>query len=93
MSSGTDRRVAESEAKLNREKAEKELRRFHPDFDQIRTDPKFHDWVAMQPASIQDALYKNNQDAATAARWIYINRNKTSKLKKLQVEVAKNFSR
>jgi len=63
-------KVKQLEVKLNREKAEKELRDAHPDFDQIRSDSKFHDWVMQQPQYVQDALYKNNTDARAAARAI-----------------------
>lgn len=55
---------------LEREKAEHELKTMHPDFDQIRQNKKFHDWVAAQPTYIQDALYKNENDAIAAARAI-----------------------
>lgn len=58
------------ESKLTRKEAEQELLRLHPDFAQIRQDPAFHDWVALQPQYIQDALYKNNTDAKAAARAI-----------------------
>lgn len=63
-------RVAALEQKLEREAAQKELQLLHPDFDVIRQDPKFHDWVALQPSNISDALYKNNTDAKAAARAI-----------------------
>tara|TARA_R100000234_G_C4963027_1_gene162632 strand:+ start:54 stop:905 length:852 start_codon:yes stop_codon:yes gene_type:complete len=53
-----------------REKAEAELMRLHPDFDEIRESDDFHDWVNEQPKSIQDALYENDTDARTAARAI-----------------------
>ena len=42
-----------------RQNAEAELYRLHPDFDEIRTDPAFHEWAAAQPANIQAALYHN----------------------------------
>ena len=42
----------------------------HPNFAQIRQDSASHDWVQLQPAVIQDALYKNNTDARAAARAI-----------------------
>jgi hypothetical protein len=42
----------------------------HPDFAQIRQDPRFHEWVALQPSAIQDSVYKNNTDAKWAARTI-----------------------
>ena len=63
-------KVKQLEVKLNREKAEKELRDAHPDFDKIRADRDFHDWVMEQPQYVQDALYKNNTDARAASRAI-----------------------
>lgn len=63
-------KVKQLEVKINREKAEKELRDVHPDFDKIRSDRDFHDWVMEQPQYVQDALYKNNTDARAAARAI-----------------------
>lgn len=53
-----------------REKAEAELMRLHPDFDDIRDSDEFHDWVEEQPRWVQDALYDNNNDAVSAARAI-----------------------
>jgi hypothetical protein len=58
------------EEKMVRERAEAELLALHPDFPNIRTDPKFHEWAQLQPVWIQDALYKNNTDAKAAARAI-----------------------
>lgn len=58
------------ETKLTRKEAEQELMRIHPDFSEIRQKRDFHDWVAVQPQYIQDALYKNNTDAKAAARAI-----------------------
>jgi hypothetical protein len=55
---------------LERDKAEHELKRLHPDFDAIRSQKGFHDWVAQQPQYLQDALYKNENDAIAAARAI-----------------------
>jgi DNA repair exonuclease SbcCD ATPase subunit len=55
---------------LEKEKAEHQLKQMHPDFDNIRQNRQFHDWVAQQPTYIQDALYKNETDAIAAARAI-----------------------
>lgn len=55
---------------LEREKAEHQLKTMHPDFDNIRADKRFHDWVGQQPQYIKDALYKNDNDAIAAARAI-----------------------
>ena len=57
-------------AQLEREKAEHQLKQMHPDFDNIRADKRFHQWVKEQPSYIQDALYKNESDAIAAARAI-----------------------
>ena len=53
-----------------REKAEAELIKFHPDFEQIREDDAFHDWASDQPKWVQDALYENSDDAKSVARVI-----------------------
>ena len=57
-------------AQLEREKAEHQLKTMHPDFDVIRQSKQFHNWVSQQPTYIQDALYKNENDAIAAARAI-----------------------
>jgi hypothetical protein len=64
------KRVDEMEQHAAREKAEAELMRLHPDFDQIRDDDVFHDWVEEQPKWVQQALYENDTDAKAAARAI-----------------------
>jgi hypothetical protein len=64
------KRVDEMEQHAAREKAEAELMRLHPDFDQIRDDDAFHDWVEEQPKWVQQALYENDTDAKAAARAI-----------------------
>lgn len=53
-----------------KQKAEAELMRLHPDFDQIRDTDEFHDWVENQPKWVQQALYENETDALSAARAI-----------------------
>jgi len=62
--------VEKFEKTLHRQSAEQELMKFHPDFAEIRQDPKFHEWVAMQPSAMQDSVYKNNTDAKWASRTI-----------------------
>jgi uncharacterized protein YecA (UPF0149 family) len=63
-------KIGELEQRIAKEKAEAELRSFHPDFDNIRADRAFHDWVEAQPQWVQDSLYKNSTDAKAAARAI-----------------------
>ena len=53
-----------------KEKAEVELMRIHPDFDQIRESDDFHNWAEEQPKWVQNALYENQEDAKSAARAI-----------------------
>ena len=64
------KRVDEMEKQTQREKAEMELMRLHPDFDVIRDDDGFHEWVEAQPKWVQNALYENDTDAVSAARAI-----------------------
>lgn len=60
----------ERERQTVRDKAEAELMRLHPDFDQIRDSDEFHEWVEQQPKWVQAALYENDEDAKAAARAI-----------------------
>jgi hypothetical protein len=64
------KRVEELETKIAREKAEKELARLHPDFDELRQDRAFHEWVSQQPKWIQSALYDNDTDFLGASKAI-----------------------
>ena len=68
-----EERMAEfEELKVNaqREKAEAELVKMHPDFIEIRQDDTFHNWAKEQPKWVQDALYENVDDAKSVARVI-----------------------
>ncbi len=67
------------ETKLTRQEAEQQLIKSHPDFSDIRKDPAFHEWVAIQPQNIQDSLYKNNTDARAASRAIDLYKSDTGK--------------
>jgi hypothetical protein len=62
--------IDEMKLEAKREKAEAELMRLHPDFDEIRESNKFHKWVEAQPKWVQDALYDNDSDAVSASRAI-----------------------
>lgn len=63
-------KLKDLEKRLEREKAEQELLKMHPDFLEIRSDKAFHNWVSEQPTWVQDALYKNETDARAAGRAI-----------------------
>ena len=62
--------IDEMQSSATKEKAEAELMRLHPDFDDIRDSDEFHEWVESQPKWVQDALYENDNDARSAARAI-----------------------
>ena len=64
------KQIDDMKAEAMREKAEAELMRLHPDFNDIRDSDEFHDWVEEQPKWVQDALYDNDNDAVSAARAI-----------------------
>tara|TARA_X000001382_G_scaffold75267_1_gene52698 strand:- start:1085 stop:1969 length:885 start_codon:yes stop_codon:yes gene_type:complete len=62
--------IDDMKLEAQREKAEVELMKAHPDFEQIRETDEFHNWVEEQPKWVQDALYDNDNDAKSAARAI-----------------------
>ena len=63
-------KIDEMSIEAKKEKAEVELMRLHPDFNDIRDSDEFHDWADEQPKWVQDALYENDNDARSAARAI-----------------------
>ena len=50
--------------------AYRELKTLHPDFEEIKTDDKFLQWLEEQPDTISDGVLKNNTNARLAARVI-----------------------
>lgn len=64
------KQIDEMQLDAMKQKAEAELMRLHPDFDQIRDQDEFHSWVEAQPKWVQQALYENETDAVSAARAI-----------------------
>ena len=55
---------------LAQEKAEVELLKLHPDFQDIRQKDEFHEWATKQDPVIQDWLYENRANAQLAGRAI-----------------------
>ena len=64
------KKIDEMNDSAKKEKAEVELLKFHPDFNEIRDSDDFHQWADEQPKWVQDALYENDNDARSAARAI-----------------------
>jgi len=71
---------------VQKEKAEVELARLHPDYNDIRADEKFHEWVANQDSTIQGWLYENTTNAKLAARAIDLYKMDTGLSKKKTVK-------
>ena len=53
---------------IAKEKAEVELLKMHPDFNDLRSKDDFHEWAAQQDPVIQDWLYENTSNASLAGR-------------------------
>ena len=58
------------QAQIAKEKAEVELIKKHPDFQEIRATDEFHEWAQKQDPTIQGWLYDNADNADLAARAI-----------------------
>ena len=67
---------------VQKDKAEVELSKLHPDFSEIREDDKFHEWVSNQDSTIQGWLYENTTNAKLAARAIDLYKMDTGYSKK-----------
>ena len=62
--------IDEMRESATRDRAEVELLKVHPDFNEIRDSDEFHNWAEEQPKWVQDALYENDNDARSASRAI-----------------------
>ena len=80
------------QAQIAKEKAEVELLKKHPDFQEIRATDDFHEWVSVQDPTIQGWLYDNPDNADLCARAIdlyKIDKGITSKKSKVKTETLK----
>ena len=87
--------IDEMQETATKEKAEAELMRLHPDFNDIRESDDFHEWAEDQPKWVQDALYDNDNDAFSASRAIDLyksDRNITTKKSRSDKDAAKSVS-
>jgi len=85
--------IDDMQVSAKKEKAEAELMRLHPDFNDIRESDDFHEWAEEQPKWVQDALYENDNDAKSAARAIDLykaDRGITTKKKSSSKDAAKS---
>ena len=63
-------KLDEIEKETTRKTAEQKIREVHDDFDDLRKNDDFHNWAEEQPKWVQDALYENEEDAASVIRVI-----------------------
>ena len=62
------------------QKAESELRSLVSNWDEIKEDEDFHEWLGSQPETIQDWIYRNSTDATLAARAVKLYQAETGKI-------------
>jgi len=62
--------LQDQQSQIAKEKAEVELIKRHPDFQEIRATDGFHEWAQKQDPTIQGWLYDNTDNADLAARAI-----------------------
>jgi hypothetical protein len=60
--------IREKEQNTRVQAAYQELTNNHPDFNELRTDERFLQWLEEQPENISDGILKNNTDARWASR-------------------------
>jgi uncharacterized protein YutD len=79
---------------VQKDKAEVELSKIHSDYNDIRADEKFHEWVGQQDSTIQGWLYENTTNAKLAARAIDLYKMDTGygKKKSNKLEASKSVT-
>ena len=87
------KRIDEMNESATKERAEVELLKLHPDFEEIRDSDDFHEWAEEQPKWVQVALYENDDDARSAARAIDLYKADKNITKKSKGENTKEAAR
>jgi len=81
---------------IAKDKAEVELLKLHPDFNDIRTKDDFHEWAEKQDPTIQGWLYENTSNSKLAARAIDLykmDRGESTLTKKEEKDVKKEAAK
>ena len=88
------RELETKQQEVQKDKAEVELAKLHSDYDDIRADEKFHEWVGQQDSTIQGWLYENTTNAKLAARAIDLYKMDTGygKKKSNKLEASKSVT-
>lgn len=71
--------LKEKEKRIARAQAELELSKVHPDWEDIRVDDKFHDWVATKSKAIQELLYSSETDFSGIADCLSLYKMETAR--------------
>ena len=87
------KKIDEMNLSATKERAEVELLKIHPDFEDIRDSDDFHDWAEEQPQWVQNALYENENDAKSAARAIDLYKSDRGMGKKDTSKSSKNAAK
>ena len=92
--------LKEKEVEAERITSEKQLLSVHPDFNELKTDENFINWLEDQPENISDGVYHNNTDVKWAARVIDLykgdigqSRSRRSNSKRTNAEAAQVVTR
>ena len=93
---GKLKNLQEQTQNVAKERAEVELMKLHPDFQEIRKTEDFHEWAKEQDPHIQSWLYENADNAKLAARAIDLYKmdkkfpsQKKESIKNVKAEAAK----
>ena len=88
------RELETKQQEVQKDKAEVELAKLHSDYNEIRADDKFHEWVSQQDSTIQGWLYDNATNANLAARAIDLYKMDTGygKKKSNKLEASKSVT-
>ena len=81
---------------IAKEKAEVELLKLHPDFNELRSQDDFHNWAEQQDPTIQGWLYENTSNSKLAARAIDLykmDRGQSTLTKKEEKDVKKEAAK
>ena len=81
---------------IAKEKAEVELLKVHPDFNELRSQDDFHNWAEQQDPTIQGWLYENTSNSKLAARAIDLykmDRGQSTLTKKEEKDVKKEAAK
>ena len=62
--------IEQREKKVAMQEAARTLQEIHPDWNEIKKDPQFHDWAKGQPEEVKGWVYNNPDNASLASKAI-----------------------